>query len=309
MPKIDKMRRKIVDEKVDDIVGTILDRTIELPDGRILAYKIYGEPTGIPFLFIHGFGSSAAAIDPDLAWLKKNNTYILAYQRPGYGYSQLKKQYKMSDVADDIKYLIDVLAINQVALIGWSAGGLYCQVFAHLYPEHVMSMTLVSSAIPFNSKLSKNILPSNWKMIYIMNRYFPFFSKRFFKRLSYKIEHQFDHTIDQSIRELVDADRIIANQPTIKNKITIGAQEAYQYEGLAVYYDALAMTERIDLIAKSKPFNVYIWQGDQDRTWTLKTSEYLKSQYEKSHMYVVKGQGHLLYLSHWEEIVSKALRF
>lgn len=290
------------------IVGTITDQTIKLPDNRILAFKMYGKPPGVPTLFIHGFGSSAAAIDPDLEWLERHNVYILAVQRPGYGDSHLKAGYTMSDFAHDIKTLIDELRIEKVALIGWSAGGLFSQVFAHLYPKNVASLSLVSSAIPFNSVQTKNILPANWKLIKAMNRYFPSFSKRFFKKLSQKIVHQLDRTMDQSLREMVEADRRVAIQPAIMAKITRGAQEAYQNDGLAVYYDAQAMTERMEFTTGPTPFNVFIWQGVQDRVWTMRTSEHLSSRYENSQLQVIEGQGHLLYLSHWNEILKKAIQ-
>lgn len=286
---------------------TILDRMIELPDGRILAYKIYGKPIGKPILFFHGFGSSAAAIDPDLDWLEQKNAYILAVQRPGYGNSYIKKGYMMSDFAHDIKYVIDRLGIDKVSVVGWSAGGLYSQVFAQMYPERVESISLVSSAIPFNNKQSSKVLPTNWKMIHMMNRLFPFLSKRFFNNLSNKINDQLDRTIEQSIKEMIESDRMIVNQPTIREKITHGAQEAYQHKGLAVYYDALAMTEKIDNTNHLTPFKVYIWQGDQDRIWTLKTSEYLRGRYQNAVLQIVEGQGHLLYLSHWNHIIDQAV--
>lgn len=165
--------------------------------------------------------------------------------------------------------LLDSLAIPVVAVVGWSAGGLYSQVFAARYPDRVRSLTLISSAIPFFGNDSAKMLPPNWKFIRMMNRFAPFLSKSFFRKLSKQIIESTEKTIEKSIKEMTPADRSVAAQPHWRATITKGALEAYHNQGLAVYYDAAAMMDKWNIPAQEAPYNVYIWQGDQDNVWTV----------------------------------------
>ena len=106
----------------------------------------------IQFIFLHGFGSSASSIHPDTKLLDKYNVRLFAINRPGYGDSDVVTKYSMEDFADSLNEFLIAKGIKKVSFIGWSAGGLYSQVFTDKYSEKVTSLNLVSSAIPLNSK-------------------------------------------------------------------------------------------------------------------------------------------------------------
>jgi len=56
---------------------------------------------------------------------------------------------------------------------------------------------LISSAIPFFGKQSGTVLPSNWKLIRMMNRYVPFLSKSFIKKLANQVRDNLEKTIEK----------------------------------------------------------------------------------------------------------------
>ncbi|MBS4177455.1 alpha/beta hydrolase [Lederbergia citrea] len=284
------------------------DSYIHLRDNRKLSFKSYGDTNENTVIFFHGFGSSASAIHPDPKILEKSNIHFIAVNRPGYGESTLNGKYSMEDVADDINELLDSKEIQKVSVIGYSAGGLYSQFFTDKYSEKVNSLNLVSSAIPLNSKETKKILPSNWKMISNMNRYFPFMTKVFFSKLSKELTNNLETTLQKSINDMVEEDQRIVSDLNIRNVITKGAVEAYHNKGYAVYYDALALCKKITTI-KTPPSNikVNIWQGGKDNIWTPSTSLYLRDKYTHSTFSFIEDEGHLLYLSQWNEILKKSL--
>ncbi|MBS4198135.1 alpha/beta hydrolase [Bacillus sp. FJAT-49732] len=283
------------------------DSYIHLRDNRKLSFKSYGDKNENKVIFFHGFGSSASAIHPDTEILDKNNIHFIAVNRPGYGDSTLIEKYTMEDVADDINELLDCKGIQKVSVIGYSAGGLFSQVFTDKYSEKVISLNLVSSAIPLNSKETKKILPSNWKMISYMNRYFPWMSKTFFRKLSQDLTNNLETTIQKSINQMVEEDKRIVNDANLKLVITKGAVEAYHNKGAAVYNDALALCKKITLNKPSSNIKVNIWQGRKDNIWTPSTSMYLREKYTNSTNSFLDDEGHLLYLSQWEEILKKSL--
>lgn len=281
---------------------------IQLPDNRKLSFIGYGDTNKNTVIFLHGFGSSASAIHPDTKILDKYNIRFFAVNRPGYGGSDIKTDYTMEEFADSINALLVAKGIQKAAIIGWSAGGLYGQIFTDKFFENVTSLNLVSSAIPLNSNETKNILPSNWKMIRKMNRYIPFVTKLFFRSFSKKLTKNLNAAIHESIQQMVEEDKRIATDPDMQTAITKGAVEGYHHNGAAVYYDALALCKKYKTIEKPIPIaKVNIWQGGRDTVWTADTSKYLREKYPNSIYSFVEKEGHLLYLSHWDEILKKSV--
>ncbi|WP_286228443.1 alpha/beta hydrolase [Neobacillus mesonae] len=284
------------------------DSFIFLPDNRKLSYISYGDTNENTIIFFHGFGSSVSSIHPDTKILDKYNVRFLAVNRPGYGNSDLMLKYSMEDFADLINDFLNAKEIQKVSIIGWSAGGLYSQVFADKYYEKVTSLNLVSSAIPLNSNETKKILPSNWKMISNLNRYIPIMTKIYLKSLSKKLSNDLDGTIQKSIQQMVESDQKVVNDLLMRTVMMKGAVEAYCNGGLGVYYDALALCKASKHISNPlQDVNVNIWQGEKDTIWTSETSNYLREKYPKSTYSFINNEGHLLYLSHWDEILKKSL--
>ncbi|WP_066287476.1 alpha/beta hydrolase [Bacillus sp. FJAT-29937] len=283
------------------------DSFIRLQDNRKLSYLSYGDTNENTVIFFHGFGSSASSIHPDTQILDKYNVRFFAINRPGYGGSDVKFKYSMEDFADSINEFLIAKGIEKVSIIGWSAGGLYAQVFTGKYSEKVTSLNLISSAIPLNSNETKKILPSNWKSIVIMNKYIPLMTKFYFKSLSKKITKSLDSTIEKSIQQMVDEDKKVADDPIMKPVIIKGAVESYDNKGIGVYYDALALCQKFD--DKRNPLlnvKVNIWQGGKDTIWTTETSNYLREKYSNSTYSFIENEGHMLYLSYWDEILGKS---
>ncbi|MFZ7942578.1 alpha/beta fold hydrolase [Neobacillus sp. 19] len=284
------------------------DSFIQLQDNRKLSYLSYGDTNQNTVIFFHGFGSSARSIHPDTKLLDQYNVRFFAINRPGYGDSDVKVKYSMEDFADSINEFLLAKGIERASIIGWSAGGLYSQVFTDKYSEKVTSLNLISSAIPLNSNETTKILPANWKSIVNMNKYIPLMTKFYFKSLSKKVTNNLDSTIQKSIQQMVEEDQKVAVDPLMKSVIIKGAVESYRNKGIGVYYDALALCQKFD--DRRNPLHnvkVNIWQGDKDTIWTSETSNYLREKYSNSTYSFIENEGHLLYLSHWDEILKNAL--
>ncbi|WP_226087680.1 alpha/beta fold hydrolase [Mesobacillus sp. S13] len=284
------------------------ESSISLSNNMKLSYTGYGDSNQNTVIFFHGFGSSVHAIHPDPTILDQHNIRFYALNRPGYGDSDIGLGYSMEDYADWLNEFLIAKNIQKASLIGWSAGGLYSQVFTDKYAEKVESLTLVSSAIPLNSEETKSVLPSNWKMIRNMNKYIPFMTKFYFKSLSKKVAKNLDGVIQESVKQMVEEDKKVMNNPTIQPAILKGTVEGYRNSGIGVYYDALALCNKMNE-SKNPGFNgkVHIWQGSADTIWTSDTSNFLKEKYTNSTYTSIDNGGHLLYLSHWDEILRKSV--
>src|SRR5437016_6058842 len=94
---------------------TATDRSLQLRDGRHLAYTTTGEPHARPVIFLHGWCASRLLAPPSPAGVR-----LITVDRPGVGGSDRQPGRRLLDWADDLVQLIDALALEQPALVGHS---------------------------------------------------------------------------------------------------------------------------------------------------------------------------------------------
>jgi len=96
--------------------------TITTKDGTQIYYKDWG--TGPPVVFSHGWPLSADSWEAQMLFLASNAYRCIAHDRRGHGRSsQPWSGNDMDTYADDLATLMDALDLQNVVLIGFSAGG------------------------------------------------------------------------------------------------------------------------------------------------------------------------------------------
>jgi 3-oxoadipate enol-lactonase len=99
--------------------------------GINLAYSDQGQ--GIPLVFLHAFPFNRSMWEPQLKALS-NRFRVISVDLRGHGESDAPLwRYTMDQFADDVKGLLDHLAIQQAVLVGLSMGG---YVMFALYRKH-----------------------------------------------------------------------------------------------------------------------------------------------------------------------------
>ncbi|WP_130859444.1 intracellular short-chain-length polyhydroxyalkanoate depolymerase [Gracilibacillus phocaeensis] len=96
-------------------------------------------------LLIHGNMASSAQWDLLMEQLDPAFT-VYAVDLRGYGESSYHQPvHSIRDFSEDVKQLVDQLALQNFMLIGWSNGGGVAMQFAANYPEYIHKMILLSS--------------------------------------------------------------------------------------------------------------------------------------------------------------------
>ena len=124
-------------------------KTIQLSDGRTLAYLEVGDPEGRPLFHFHGGPGSRleGLIFDELS--RQLGIRMIATDRPGYGLSDFQKDRSYLDWPDDISELADQLGIDRFAVLGWSSGGPYAAVVAHEIPQRITVAAIVAGEGPY----------------------------------------------------------------------------------------------------------------------------------------------------------------
>lgn len=97
---------------------------------------------GIPTLYFHGTGAGADAALLLEQSLLNSNCRLIIPNRPGYYGTTLGRPGSATFCADLAAKLLDYLAIDRVAVIGTSGGGMPAACFARCYPERTAGLVL-----------------------------------------------------------------------------------------------------------------------------------------------------------------------
>lgn len=113
----------------------------------ICHYTVSGKSGQRPALFlIHGIG---AAIDTwrFLLPVLTPHFQVITYDLRGHGNSFIPKDtITLQHLVDDLENLRQHLGINVAHFAGHSLGGMIAPAYAHQYPQHVLSLALLSTA-------------------------------------------------------------------------------------------------------------------------------------------------------------------
>jgi pimeloyl-ACP methyl ester carboxylesterase len=124
-----------------------LPEMLRLPDGRVLAHDLVGDPDAPLVLYLHGTPDSRLARHPDDGAVARCGVRLVAIDRPGAGASDPPPAAGWS-LADDLEVLLDRLGAERAALLGWSSGGLAALVAATSLGERISSLTTVGTLPP-----------------------------------------------------------------------------------------------------------------------------------------------------------------
>jgi pimeloyl-ACP methyl ester carboxylesterase len=124
--------------------------TLVLPDGRRLAYAIYGRARGTPMYFFHGFPGSRRQAELVHAEAFEAGIELVAFDRPGFGHSGPAPAATVDSVIGDVADLSEHLGHHRFGAIGVSCGGPYALATAKLMPEKVIGVGLLAGMGPMD---------------------------------------------------------------------------------------------------------------------------------------------------------------
>jgi pimeloyl-ACP methyl ester carboxylesterase len=125
--------------------------TIVTPDGRELAFAIWGDPSGFPVLTLHGTPGSRLSRWPNEDLYRKLDVCLVTHDRAGYGRSARRRGRTVADEVDDVVALADHLGFEQFGVTGGSGGGPHALACAARLPDRVIRAACVVGIAPIGS--------------------------------------------------------------------------------------------------------------------------------------------------------------
>lgn len=125
--------------------------TVELPDGRTLAYADLGDPDGEVVVLHHGYPNSRVLGARFAAPARGLGVRLVVPDRPGIGRSDPLHGRSFRDWPADLVALADSLGVESVPIVGVSAGCPYALSCAAQVPDRVSAVSVLAGIGPVTS--------------------------------------------------------------------------------------------------------------------------------------------------------------
>jgi pimeloyl-ACP methyl ester carboxylesterase len=277
------------------------NQTIKLKDGRTLGFAEYGDLKGKPLFFFHGWPSARIAAEKYDVLAKKLHIHLISPDRPGYGYSDFKKDRKILDWPDDVVQLANILKIKKFVILGASGGGPYAVACAYKIPERLTRVGIVSGVAPLHDWKSLDGMPGIIKFGWVnlgnhpkILRIFSLIQLMYIRTLSSSnIHNRFFGA---------PTDREIYTHTSVGAAVTQGYAEAFRQGYKGPELDLKLYTTDWGFDVSRIRGNIYLWYGTDDRTVSPSMGKYYHVHIPGSSLTMYEGEGHLVTVTHAEEI-------
>ncbi len=289
-------------------------KTLQLSDGRTLAYLESGDTKGLPVFFFHGGpGSRLDGLIFD-EFNQRLGIRMITLDRPGYGLSDFQENRTYLDWPKDVSELADHLTIDRFAVLGWSSGGPYAAAVAHETPQRLVVAAIVAGECPYVSNdFPQSVLTSDTFAGSGINKFFIWSANNYpwFMRALFTI---------QRVMLFLDPAGVVENAgnffDSAKDK-QFFTRDKYSSEQIeALRQGVEGWTRDFTLERKNWPFKleeihkptVLVFHGKEDTLLHPQIAEYMCSRIPSCDKPTIfPGEGHSVVYYRYEEIIQAML--
>ncbi|MDF1756679.1 MAG: alpha/beta hydrolase [Legionellaceae bacterium] len=284
---------------------------LQLPDERNLGYAEYGDATGYPVFFFHGFpGSRLQPADFNIK-AKEHHCRLIGIDRPGAGVSTIDKSRTILSFANDIVCLANHLKIDKFAIIGHSGGAPYVGACAYAIPERLTGAAIVSGIAPLDLPDAKLGMNMSSKIINTLAKNIP--GAALFLMLLQRLVLNLPNKITEKMykkmmTQLPLPDQKIMQDPIIMSSMIASIKEGFKQGVVGVAEDFKLIINPWGFDLKKITFPITIWQGKLDNQVPISHANIYKKLIPNSKVKLFEDEAHISTLyNHIEEILDSLI--
>jgi pimeloyl-ACP methyl ester carboxylesterase len=275
------------------------DQVVRLADGRSLAWSSWGAQDGPPVVLLHRAPGSRL-FDPDPEATAAAGVRLLTLDRPGYGGTSAVSDPWRRDAANDVVALLDVLQLDNVALVGWSGGGQFAVEAAAALADRARSLSLVATPAPDDEV---QWLDDDMRTLASAVRDDPVAAM---PAVLGAVSFIADHPAEMAAADPGPADEQLRSQPGVLEALISMMREGLRAGPHGSAFDVVAGSRHDPLPLDRIRIPVQLWYGDDDLIG-VEHGRWYADRLPAATLTVVPGAGHLLPLAHWREILDRAI--
>ena len=288
----------------------MIESTLPLKDGRILGYGIYGNPQGIPVFDFHGIPGSrreAALIEQ---FLSREDVCFIGFDRPGFGCSSPKRNYKITDLPADAAALADHLNIRRFIALGYSGGGPFALACGCQIPERITAIGIVSGVGPSEIG-SEGMHASNRKKFDLAQR-LPWLARLLLKTAFSSLRshpNRLAPQLNKIWQQMPAPDRKALEDKRFSDGILAVTQDAIKNTVIGWVNEEVLMAQPWGFELQSVcAARIFLWHGCLDRNVPVEMGKVVAERLPHCQAVFLEGEGHLsLLYNHGREIVDELI--
>ena len=279
---------------------------IETTDDRLLAVDERGPGDGPAVVFLHPAPGSRN-FDPDPAATAAAGIRLVTVDRAGYGGSTPLPDAVVPSVAghaDDVATVLEALGLDDVRVVGWSAGGRVALALAARHPDVVLTVGVVGTPAPDDQV---PWVPDQHRALATELRREPDLATATIAGIFSEGPPPADDAL--AMVSGGSSDEAVMADPARRAAVLAMLDEGFRPGAWGVAADIVAdqvVPWGFDLAAIGAP--VALFYGDDDQTVTPGHGRWYAERLADPTLTVVPAAGHLLVMTHWPKILDVLLR-
>jgi len=283
----------------------LTDQTIQLEDGRVLGYAEYGEASGMPVLFFHGFPASRLEGNELDVASRATRVRLIVPDRPGFGLSALKAGRSFLDWPADVSALTQHLGLYEFSILATSGGTPYAVACALRIPEHLLSVGIVSAMAPLRYRDVQLSMRPDQRLIYTRIGRFPVLARRLLSRSMQEVQTDFPTVIAHMLADRPQVDKAVLERPEFQEMYRVNLTEAFRQGVIGPAQELGLWRGSWRLPWQDVQHQIRIWHGRQDIVTPPVMAEKLASLLPQTLTRWYPNEGHSLLLARSEEILRQ----
>ncbi len=291
--------------RVSDLEVSVGGRTVMVRDAGALG--------GVPVVHFHGTPGSRREVEFGAEAARRLGVRVISFDRPGFGGSDAAPT-TLSLVAQEVEAVAVRLGLERFSVLGWSGGGPFALATAALLGDRVTRVGISGGLAPVDQMpgareaLDENDLRA---LAYLPGD--PARAAEQFYAGSAPLLDGMMTMLDDEQAPWIDwmwseSDPEVIADPEARRALFTSFREALRQGPMAIAWDNVAFVGPwgVDLDAVVCP--VHLWYGDQDQMALPANGEWLAARLADAELVVYEGEGHLLPLRHWEDMLRTLSR-
>lgn len=188
---------------------------------------------------------------------------LISPDRPGVGRSDPQPGRTVLDWARDVGELLDILAIDRFAAMGWSLGGQYAAAVGYALSARVSRVAIIAGALPLTEPGVFDGLPSIDRQYIRLSGRAPWLARQCFRAMRFAAACAPSLYGWMAARELGEADGAVLRAEGYAEFARISREALRQAQGVVEDYNA--MIRPWGFAPEELPVPVDVWAGTDDQ--------------------------------------------
>ncbi|MFC1409352.1 alpha/beta fold hydrolase [Streptacidiphilus sp. N1-12] len=278
-------------------------------DGRRLSVSEWGKRDGTAVFVLHGTPGSRVGVAPRPSVLYRQGIRLVAYDRPGYGWSDPVPKRQVVDAAQDVEDIAKALDIGRFAVVGRSGGGPHALACAAALGDRVTRAAALVSLAP---RIGSDGMQDEWYTGMGQGNTDEYRrAEQGYETLAESLRDRATQIhldpgklLDQLLSEVQDSDLQVIADAGIRRILKDNYKEALQQQGAGWIDDAYSFAHDWGFRLAEVTTKVLLWHGSEDVFSPISHSLWLRKMLPDSELRTESGAAHFDAIARLPNVLS-----